>query len=247
MAVDRERIVRSVLDSLGVVPAGPFARALATSDSTLPQLPYDPARARALLDSAGWRDRDGNGTREKNGKALRFSIVIPSSSTSRNRAAVLIQEMFNQVGARMDLQQMEFNAWRELTQSRNFDATFNAVHFDPSPSTIRQSWTSQSARDPDGSNYSTYSNPEFDALVDSAVNEMDQARSTELYHRAYRILNADVPAIFTYEPVNLALRRKRLLPAPMRADAWWTSIADWKIAPDGRLPRDEMSGVAARN
>ena len=37
-------------------------------------------KARALLDEAGWRDSDGDGTRDKNGVPFRFEFLLPTGS-----------------------------------------------------------------------------------------------------------------------------------------------------------------------
>ena len=55
MAVDRQRIVESVYDSLAAPAIGPTVRAYPTTDTTLQEIPYSPENARRLLDSLGWR------------------------------------------------------------------------------------------------------------------------------------------------------------------------------------------------
>src|SRR3954467_3976094 len=55
MAVDRVALVRSVFDTLALPALGPTVRAYASTDPNLPQIPFDTARARQVLDSLGWR------------------------------------------------------------------------------------------------------------------------------------------------------------------------------------------------
>src|SRR6185503_3699936 len=73
MATDRATIVRSVFDSLALPALGPTVRAYPTTDPNLTQIPFDLPRARQILDSLGWRDANGDGVRERNGRPLRFS------------------------------------------------------------------------------------------------------------------------------------------------------------------------------
>lgn len=237
MAIDRPRLIAAVLDSLGSPPYGPVTMALATADSTIPQIPYDTARAKQLLDSLGWRDRDRDGVRERGGRPLRFSIVSPSTSQNRIRMAVLVQDMLKRIGVRVDLQQMDIGPFLDLASSRTFDVVFGAAHYDPSPAGIRQTWTSAGALSK-ASNFGSYMNPAFDAVVDSATMAMDPDVATRQYHRAYEIIVADAPAVWLYEPVNYAAYNRRVQLKNLRADAWWASIGEWKIPPEGRLPRD---------
>ena len=240
MGVDRRRIVQNVLDSLGAVSIGPVTRALAMADTTIPQIPYDLGGARRILDSLGWRDANDDGVREKNGRPLRFTVLVPSSSANRVRMAVLLQEALKQVGARADLEQLEFNVWSERQKQGNFDAVMGAWQLDLSPATIRQTWSSAAARSKDGSNYGSSMNPQFDAYVDSAMAEMNPARSKAYYRRAYETIIADAPAIWLYELVNTHALHERLQPVGVRADAWWANLEKWSIPPGERIARDNL-------
>ena len=60
-AIDRELIVESILDGLAPVTHGPIQPvSWAFTDDTVTRYDFDPARARALLDEAGWRGDAGS-------------------------------------------------------------------------------------------------------------------------------------------------------------------------------------------
>jgi peptide/nickel transport system substrate-binding protein len=243
MAIDRKALISRVLDSLGTPAYGPFTRALATADTTIPQFEFDPARAGQLLDSLGWRMRGEY--RYRNGRPLRFSLISPSSSTTRQQMAVIVQDMLKRIGVQVDLQVMDGGPIMELLRAGTFDAFFAASHFDPSPSSIRQSWTTNAMTQ--GGNPGGYSNRTFDRLVDSATTTMDRELAEAQYRRAYRVIVSDAPAIWLYEMVNYAGHNERLQFAEFRADAWWARIGEWKIPPAGRLPRDGSGEASAAN
>jgi peptide/nickel transport system substrate-binding protein len=245
MAVDRRRLVANVLDSLGVVSPGPFPRAHWTADTTIAQLPYDPDSAAKILDRLGWRAGGPDGYRARNGVPLTFSIVAPNSSSSRVRMAVLMQEMLRQVGVRVNIEQAEFVSFGERLRTKKFDAAMTGVQLDPSPSTIRQNWASSAVSPTSEDNPGSYANRRFDALVDSAVAQMDPAKAKRQYRRAYETIMADAPAIWLYEPVLYAGMHKRIHPVRMRADAWWAGIPEWYIPADERTARDNI-GLAVR-
>ncbi|HET7585471.1 MAG TPA: ABC transporter substrate-binding protein [Gemmatimonadaceae bacterium] len=240
MAVDRQSGVRNVFDTVGLVALGPQVRAILGADTVFAQIPYDPAAARAALDSLGWRDANGDGVRERAGRPLRFSIIVPSSSGVRRQWAVLLQDMMKQVGAQVSVEEMEFNTFVQRQQSGRFDAVLGAWILDPSESTIRQQWSAAASRMRGGVNYGSYESAAFDALVDSAAQQMDPERARPYWRRAYETLIADAPAVFLYEIVNVAGMHERIHPVGLRADAWWANLADWYIPAADRIPRDNL-------
>jgi peptide/nickel transport system substrate-binding protein len=240
MAVDRRTVVRNAFDSLAYVSMGPVVRAQATADTTIPQIPYDSAGAARLLDSLGWKLPAGGTIRQRNGRPLQFGIIVPTSSQNRMRLAVVVQDQFKRIGARMDIDALEVNAFFARQEKHDFDATFGGWHTDPAPSGIQQTWSGRVTKGGNNSNYGSYESPTFAAYVDSGAAAMDPVRSKAYFRRAYETIIADAPAIWLYEMRPAAGVHKRLRVRGMRADAWWAGIADWTVAPDERLPRDRI-------
>src|SRR5256714_1414713 len=132
MSIDRKALVRNLLDTFAVVPAGPVVRSYPTTNPNLTQLPYDPVRAARVLDSLGWQ-RANDGIRTRNGDELTFSIIIPTISLNRIKAGVLIQDQLRRAGIRVSLEQLDLAA--EVTRERrgNFDAALGAWSMSSSP------------------------------------------------------------------------------------------------------------------
>jgi peptide/nickel transport system substrate-binding protein len=182
MAVDRSAIVGNVFDTLGLVAHGPATRIMPTSDTTI-GIPYDPQRAARTLDSLGWKPgRDGLRARDKT--PLAFALMVPNSSPIRMKIAVLLQEQWRKAGANVRIDQLELNTFGSRMEDRKFDALLNAWHIDPTPSSVREEWASSEIKK-GGYNATSYRNPAFDAVIDSAVREMNPSRSVQLYRRAY--------------------------------------------------------------
>lgn len=236
MAVDRQAMLRNVFDTRGTVGSGPFARALADTTITLP--PFDRSRAAALLDSAGWV-AGPDGIRAKHGKPLAFSIVVPTSSRPRMRYAVLLQEQLKSIGARAEIESMDISAFIDRTMGGNFDAAMMSTNPDPSPSGITQNWSTAGIGN-SLQNALRYSNPRFDALVDSATKSFDVAKARQYYHRAYQTLVDDAPAVWLYDVLTIGGLHKRIRPTGLRADGWWPNLADWSIPANERIERDRI-------
>ncbi|MFO7893431.1 MAG: ABC transporter substrate-binding protein [Longimicrobiales bacterium] len=124
LATDRQELIDALL-------AGYGARATSTVPPWHPYhpdvapLPHDPDQARALLDAAGWRDRDGDGVRENDaGEALAFTVM--TSERPLNRAMVeVIQSQLAAVGAAVEVRALEFQTMLSLHRGRDFDAVLS--------------------------------------------------------------------------------------------------------------------------
>ena len=236
MATDRATIVRSVYDTLAFPALGPTVRAYATTDPNLAQIPFDLPRARQILDSLGWRVTGSDGTRSRNGRPLRFTLSVPSSSKVRIRLAVLLQEQLRQAGAKVDVEQLDFPVLVEKERKRAFDAAIGQWNPQPSPGSVRGSWGSAGSRASSGNNYGSYENPVFDTYVDSALASFDPANGKAYFTKAYDTIIQDAPAIWLAEPRPAVGYNARVHPAPMRSDAWWAHIPDWWVSASQKTP-----------
>ena len=238
MSIDRSALVKSVLDTLGLVAVGPTVRAFPTTDPGVSQIPFDSARGRAILDSLGWSTRDARGIRTNNGRELAFNLLVPTSSMNRIRLAVLLQAQLKTMGIRVNIEQMDASAFAARQQARTFDAVLASWHLGASPDGTRLAWTS-AGTGKDGVNYGSYESPVFDAQLDSALLS-DPEHARERFTVAYGTINEDAPAIWLYEPRTALGLHRRIRTGWMRPDAWWADLGDWHIPSAERLPRDGL-------
>jgi peptide/nickel transport system substrate-binding protein len=240
MATDRAAIVRSTYDTLAVPALGPTVRVYATTDPNIPQIPYDPAAARSLLDSLGWQMSGRDSIRMREGRPLRFTISVPASSRVRVQTAVLLQEQLRQVGVKVDVEQMAFPAFVDKNRKRAFDAYVGQYSTQPSPGAVRGSWGTAASRAGSGNNVGSYESPVFDAYVDSGVNAFEMSKRRAYFTKAYETIVQDAPAIWLAEPRQIVGYHSRLRLTRLRPDAWWAHLADWSIPADKRIARDSI-------
>jgi peptide/nickel transport system substrate-binding protein len=111
--------------------------------SGLPRYDYDPAKARALLDAAGWK-AEPDGVRARAGQRLQLVLANVSGSSVGNASAVLVQRQWHDVGVDLQVKNyvssLFFASYGAggITQTGKFDAAFfswvNGV--DPDDSTL---------------------------------------------------------------------------------------------------------------
>jgi peptide/nickel transport system substrate-binding protein len=176
-----------------VEPAyGPLSRAFPEYDSAIEKLySYDPDKARALLDEAGWVP-GADGIREKDGKRLEVTIV---ENKSWNDWVYLLQANLQEVG---------FDAKVLTTQGpSNTEAISSGKYQVPAMGDVFTA-ASQMTRDWESKGYGTFPSGHFwpdktlDTMLYDAQSELDQAKRKEKYSKIqfYIMENALMVPIF---------------------------------------------------
>lgn len=244
MAIDRHAMLRNVFDTLGAISYGPFPRALGTADTTLRLPPYDTTAAAALLDSAGWTPGP-DGVRRKGGRPFAVTLLVPTSSSVRMNYAVLIQEALRRVGILVRIDAVPFPVFIDQQTKGAFDLELPGFSTDPSAAGAAQNWGTAGVP-PAGFNYGAYSDPRFDALLDSATASFDPAKAKAYASRAYQVVVDDAPAVWLYDVVSVGLISTRYRVTAFRPDGWWEHLADWTIPAADRIDRDRIGLAAAK-
>lgn len=228
LALDRRLLVRAVFGPYGEVPFGPVSPILWIRRRSPAPEHQNPAESRRLLTAAGWRDSDGDGTLDRDGRPLILSISLPNTSAVRRQMAQLIQEQLRQIGMRVELRQLEFPVWNERRTAGDFDLDFAAVSQDPSPSGLTQSWSCAG-----GSNVAKYCDPQVDSLMERAV--LGRGDPGQLWVAALRQIEADAPAVFLYAPTYVYAINRRFRNVVITPGASWLMLREWSAAdPPGR-------------
>jgi len=243
MAVDRATIAHAVFGDSAIVPVGATSEMQWTSHGHIRQIGYDTAAAARALDSLGWR-RGPDGMRARQGRPLRFTLLVPTSSQVRQQGAVLLQGQLAAAGVDMRIDPVDYSILGQRATRGDFDAVFWSSTLDASPSALVGDWTAASEQR--GGDFGAYDSPAFDSLVAAAVVAPTRGRAAPLYDAALSRLNDDAPALFLFAPRNTAVIQKRFTHVSIRPDNWLRTVAEWSVPPDRQLPRDRPVAPAAR-
>ncbi len=240
LATDRRAIAQAVFGKGTLVPDGPAPQFFHWIEPTdAPPVRYDPARARALLDAAGWRDTDGDGIRDRNGRPLRLALSTPGVDQTREDMSLKLQQQLRAVGVDLQVVSVAWPTWLDRHNTGRFDLDFARATMDPSPAGLRNSWICASAGKP-GQNVASWCNPAFDSLLSLA--ERSQERPVALYRQAMTVAREDMPAAFMAAPPQLIAVHRRYDHVRIRPEALWLSLREWTVKPDQMLPRDRTGG-----
>lgn len=230
LALDKREIINGVLLGYGRSATGPFPPSSWAFDPTVPELPFDPSRAKALLADAGWRDTDGDGLLDKDGKPFTFTVMTNQGNKIREQTAVILQSHFARVGLKMEVRILEWSSFiHDFVDKGNFDAIILGWNLgrDPDQYLIWHSSQKGEGR----YNFIGYQNPVADQLWEEGRRTFDQAKRQGIYRKLHRLLADDLPTIFLYYPEALPTVHKRfhnVIVAP--AGIGW-NFREWHVPP----------------
>ncbi len=201
---------------------------------------YDPKKAAAMLDDAGWTDSDGDGVRDKDG--VRLSLVFQTSVNKvRQKTQAMIKESLESIGFEVELKYIDssifFGPVGDNTNTRrHFYADLEEFSFSnksPDPGAYLRAWTcaeaSQMENNWSSGNWSRYCNPTFDALFERSRTELDPEKRRQLIIQMNDILIEDVAIIPMVErsiTFGMSNTLVGVQSTPWDVDLW--TIKDWR-------------------
>jgi len=230
LAIDREKIVRGKFIgrarlATGLLPPGHWAYS-----ADVPVYPYDPERARALLDEAGFPDPDGPGP------LPRFALTYKTSSDGfRIAVARLIAAYLAEVGIAVEVRPFEFATFFADVKRGNYqlasmqtseivepDMYFNYFHTSRIPT----------PEQPDLGNRWRYRSPVADDLIERGRRTLDREERKRIYAELQRRVAEDVPVVPLWHEDNVALTN--------------VDVRGFEVLPNARFPSLAVVSKAAR-
>jgi peptide/nickel transport system substrate-binding protein len=208
LAIDRDFLLKNVWFGTGTVGVSSFDNRIkwaynpAIDYSKL--YPYDPARARTLLDEAGLKPG-------VDGMRATIHLVLPSDAPDRVQAAEALKRMWGAVGLNVAIDTLERTAEvKRAFVDRDFDVTFQGYtsYGDPALG-IARTYVSSSIGKPFG-NPSGYANPEVDKLFEAGQNATQPEDRAKPYRAVQEILARDLPTLVIHQQAYSDVTTKRL-------------------------------------
>ena len=224
--VDRKRILKDVYHDLGKVVTGPFFYASSAYDKSIKPYAFDIKKAKKLLAQAGWKDTDGDGVLDKNGKKFSFSFMQISGSVNQQKIIPMIKEDMAKAGIDMNIQVFEWAVCIQRLEQKNFDVCFlgwtTGYEADP-----YQVWHSSQADKTHSSNHIGFKNDEADRLIVEIRRTFDPKKRAELCHEFQQILHEEQPYTFLFVRYNLIAQNNRyrnvkIFPLGLESNIMWT-------------------------
>ena len=216
-ATNKEEIIKGVMLGLGQVATGPFKPGTWAHNPNVKRYPYNPEKAKELLTDAGWKDTDGDGILDKDGKPFIFEIITNQGNEVRAKCAEITQRRLADIGIKVKIRIIEWAAFvNDFINKRRFDATILGwtITLDPD---LYDVWHSSKTKQGE-LNFISYKNKEVDDLLEKGRSTFDRTERKRCYDRIQEILAEEQPYTFLYVPDSLPIisaRFKGIKPAPL--------------------------------
>lgn len=207
-SIDRRKIISAKFHGYarlasGFLPAGHWAE-----NSDIPKYEFDQAKARALLDEAGYTDPDGVGG------APRFTLSYKTSADQfRLTLARIIAEQLGQVGIAVEVRSFEFGTFFADIKKGNFQLASMQTGSVVEPDyyyTFFHSGRIPSVEAPHGKNRWHFRSERLDSLTENGRTVMGQEKRKPLYGEVQQILAEEVPVVPLWHEDNIAVVNKTL-------------------------------------
>jgi len=185
---DYDTWTKNVLNGTATQARGPLPKIFPGWDGTLPQYSYNPDKARKMLAAAGF---DGGGF------SLKF--IYETGYYWKRPLGEQFQANMKDLGITVSIQELSPSTWvGTLSNKATANEAYGVVWWPSLATPFDFLWTlfATSAQGSAGYNFTYYSSPQFDNVLNKATAEPDETKRMQLYAQAQRIVVEDAPYIF---------------------------------------------------
>jgi peptide/nickel transport system substrate-binding protein len=228
-AVNRQEMLDSFFNGQGTIISGPFAPGSWAYNLDVQPVPFDPEKARTLLQEAGF-SRGADGFMQKDGKRLALTVKVPIEKESEavKRVVLAFKNYLKNVGADIKVEFKEWQAWKEdVFFEHEFDIIFAIWVFDDSAdiSSLFHSGEIGAWKN----NFGGYSNPEVDGLINESKLTLDHEKRRTINRKLHAILAEENPYTFLWTLTNYGAHHKKVRRVAIHPYKFFSYADDWFI------------------
>jgi peptide/nickel transport system substrate-binding protein len=225
-ALDRDLIAETVYNGFAIRADGtqPVLSIAYAPDRINTVYTYDPEKAAALLDEAGWTV-GGDGIREKDGQRLSFETLYSEGVATYEQQIPYMQQAWREVGIEMLPSAIPFPTLLEVTDAGNYQMAVLGFNWDIDGT--QDIMFACDATPPAGFNNMRYCNPEYDALIEASKRELDLEKRIDILIEMSNIVNDDAAVgitVFRQDISGASPRVHNFFPNGY-SEVWWLTRA----------------------
>lgn len=228
-AVNREEMLEAFFNKQGTIISGPFAPGSWAYNLDVQPLPFDPQRAIALLNEAGFTPGP-DGVMQKDGKKLSLSLKVPIEKESEavKRVVLAFQNYLKNVGVAVRVEFKEWQAWKaDVFLEHNFDIILASWVFDDSAdiSSLFHSAEIGAWKN----NFGGYSNLEVDGLIVESKLTLDHEKRRTINRKLHALLADEAPYTFLWTLTNYSGYHKKVRRVAIHPYKFFSFADEWFV------------------
>ncbi len=198
-AIDRQAIVDRLFGDKQPVATSNVSPLSPDFSSAVAKYPFDPEKAASLLEEAGWA-LDGRKRKNAAGETLVLTLGTTAGDRTRELVQQVLQSQWRQVGIEIRIQNAPARTFfgQQVRERRYGDMALFAWFAAPDSvprTTLSSEYIPTEENGWSGQNYTGYSNPEVDALIDEIEVTVDADKRKQLWARLQEIYMTDLPVL----------------------------------------------------
>ena len=228
-AVNRQEMLDSFFNGQGTIISGPFAPGSWAYNLDVQPIPFDPQKAMALLQEAGF-SKGADGFMQKDGKKLSLSLKVPIEKESEavKRVVLAFKNYLKNIGVDIKVEFKEWQAWKEdVFLEHDFDVIFASWVFDDSADISSLFHSGEIG--PWKNNFGGYSNPEVDGLINESKLTLDHEKRRTINRKLHAILADENPYTFLWTLTNYAAYHKKVRHVAIHPYKFFSYADNWFI------------------
>lgn len=195
--LNRQQLIQTVYKGQAFLASEPQSIINPSYLKNVNEYKYDPDKANKLLDAAGWK-KGSDGMRSKNGVKFTIQLLCSSTNAANQLIIPIMKANYKELGIDVVPQLMDLNTVLSKMQSKKFDAYLMGTSIGADVMSDLAGLKSNSPY-----NFNQYSNSDVDKLVDDGIKETNDKNRIEIEQKIYKIVNEELPNIYTYQPKTL--------------------------------------------
>jgi len=230
LAVDRQKVVDTVFLGAAEPIYNTVTRAYGPWFAPdLPHPAHDPAKAKALLESIGLKDRNGDGVLDDpSGKTAHLSVIIRKGNTTTERTIANVQEQLRAIGLTLDVVMLDMSALLDLFEKGAYDTIYYYAPFSSTDPTLNADlWLSSGAFhfwNPKQAKPATAWEKEIDDLMEQLSTTTDMSSRVQKFRQVQELFDAHEPMVYFAAPkitIAMSARVTGASPAALQPQVLW--------------------------
>ncbi|MFW5693600.1 MAG: ABC transporter substrate-binding protein [Alkalispirochaeta sp.] len=212
-AVDRQAIIDSLFEGRAQLSTGLMTESNLGYDQSIDPYPYDPDRARELLEEAGYPD------------GFEMEFAAPAGAyTNFEQVAEAVQGYLSDVGIETSLEIMESGRYWDLEAEKQLPPLFGDSWSERSGEALPRLRGALGGWD---ASFSSWSDPTIDEYLEEISVTIDQDERAQLYTELHNFMYEDPPFIYLYVPETFEATRDNVVDyRPRAAEDYFLMFTD---------------------